>query len=124
MLLEKINTYVESINQNRIRRGLPESDVKKIVNSYDKYGGSAAKAAKSLPYHHLTILSYWKKAGLKIRKGREGGDLSAPEIRKIIKAHKKYNGNASEAARNLLYNPRTISKYWKKKWVEALWADF
>ena len=114
MPLEEINAYMESANKSKIKIGLSESDIEKIVSSYDKYGGSGAKAARNLPYHHITILKYWRAAGLKIRKGRHDPVLPASKVKRIIEAYEECNGNASEAARRLSHSSRTISNYWKK----------
>ena len=47
---------------------LPENEIKEIVKAYQTYDRNAEEAARHLSRKGDTIIKYWRKAGLKIRK--------------------------------------------------------
>ncbi len=45
---------------------LTQEQIDEIVAAYKVYGGVSQRAARYLPYSHLTIIKYWRCAGLEI----------------------------------------------------------
>lgn len=86
---------------------------KKIIAAYAECKGKISVAAKKMHYTAATVKKYWKRAGLPTIAGKK--PLTQKQQRQIFKAYRRYEGNASEAARNLQFcSIKTITRYWKK----------
>lgn len=92
---------------------LSDSEVERVVKTFEKFHGKTMKAAKALGYDEKTIIKYWKQKGFKIRKSGNTS-LSPRQVKEIIDSYSKFQGNASEAERHLEYSNCTIAKYWRK----------
>lgn len=99
---------------------LPKTEVRKIVTAHHRYNshGNASKAGKRLGYDAHIIAKYWKNNGLQVN----GKSTRVPKnkVKIIIAAHKRFDGNAREAARHLPFSDTTIKTYWRREGLKPL----
>jgi hypothetical protein len=98
------------------------SQMEEILSSYFSCEGNAAEAARCLSLSNAIVSKHWKEQGFKAQWGGKRArldddgapnQLTEAEISTIVKAHEKYSGNATEAARCLHHGTSTIVRYWK-----------
>lgn len=105
----------------RVNR-LSKDKIDEILNAYDIYDGKATLAAHNLEVCEYSILKYWRRAKLKIRKRGNHG-LPEKMIDKIINAHSTCKGSPTHAARELRISIPSIYRYWKASELEARKKD-
>ncbi len=94
-------------------------EVAKILKSYEEYGGAATRSARMLGYSGQTIINQWRKHDLKILpQGKNKNSLTPQKIQEIIDSYPRFQGNAYQAAKHLLYSRNTILYHWRNAGLE------
>lgn len=96
-------------------------EIKRIKAAYKASEGKPTNAAGLLAEEGIhvsqeTISKYWKRAGLKVKKGgshcRGSRGLSREEVSYMMKAYARYDGDHILASRSMPYHSKTIRRYW------------
>ena len=96
------------------RNSLTPKQANEIILAHATYDGNASETARNLPYGRNTITRHWKANGLEPRRPGLENKLTKDQIDEIVGAHSLYDGNVSEAERNLHCSRPTIRKYWRE----------
>ena len=86
--------------------------------AHKKYRGNASKASSNLGYTVGTVTQYWNDAGLKAE--GKANKVHERKVKSIIAAHRRFKGNAREAARHLPFSDTTIKNYWRSAGLNPL----
>jgi len=94
--------------------GLSPEEVQQVKATYTTSGGRAFLAQRQLDFNCSvhTILDWWRKLGLEIRKPGSSTPLSKEEIEKIVASYHMCQGNARKAARLCKRSRTCITHHW------------
>ena len=100
---------------NKGKEPLSNGEITILVNLYSTHNGNARKAKKDSRYCIRTLLKYWRREKLKIRK-RGRPEQSPDDV--IVSLYKLHNGNAYQASKNSNYCTVTIIRHWRREKLE------